>query len=114
MTETGNNVTAADVYTGDTAPLDLSSGLATNVYRYAIDADAEPDVLARVASLLNLANRVPLAVSLRRKAFERVHIAADMEQISATTADMIRRKLMQLTCVVEVELIFRNSVRENV
>lgn len=113
MTETGDNLATADVYAGDMAAPGLSSGPATIVYLYAIEADAEPDVLARVANLLNLANKVPLSASLQRKSFERVHIAVEMERISATTADMIRRKLMQLTCVIEVELSVRNSVREN-
>ena len=107
MNETGDDSTTADVYAGDMAASDLTSEAAPNAYMYAIEADAEPNVLALVANVLNLANTVPLSASLQRKSIERVQIAVEMERIGATTADMIRRKLMQLTCVFAVELVER-------
>jgi hypothetical protein len=113
MTQTVDKLAAADVYAGNTALANLSSE-STNVFLFAIEADAEPDVLARVAGLFNLADMAPRSASLCRESFEHLHIAVEIERISATTADMIRRKLMQFTCVISVELIVQNTVREDV
>jgi hypothetical protein len=114
MTETGDNLATADVYAGDTAAPDLSSELATNVFLFSIEADADPDVLARVATLFNLANVAPLRATLQRRSPDHVHIIVDMERISRTMADMIRRKLVQLTCVISVDLTEQHTVRVDV
>ena len=71
---------------------------------YRISADAHPDVLARIATILNIANRVPWSVSLRESAPEEVLTEAVLREIPAALADMIRRKLLQLTCVIDVEM----------
>jgi hypothetical protein len=77
---------------------------------YTIVADTEPDVLARVANLFNLANLAPLSVNLQRKSDELVHISVEIGPIRSTSAELIRRKLTQLTCVTDVALTARNTV----
>jgi hypothetical protein len=114
MTETGDNSTSADVYAGDTASPDLSSQHTTDIFLFAIEADAEPDVLARVANLFNLANVAPLSANLHRVSLERVRVRVEMDRISATTADIIRRKLAQLTCILSVELTVQCAARKDV
>jgi len=47
MSQIGDNLPTADVYGGDTASPDRSSEYATDVFLFAIEADADPDVLAR-------------------------------------------------------------------
>jgi phage-related baseplate assembly protein len=111
MNATGDTAAAADVYEGDTPSPDLSSEDATNVFLFAIEAEAEPDVLARVANLFNLTNVAPLTANLRRESSERVTILVEMELISASTADLIRRKLAQLTCIISVELTVQIVMR---
>lgn len=91
----------ADVYAGDTAG--AAHQVAGTVFCYDIRADVEPDVLARVSGICNLANVSPLRVSYERVAAE-VHMAIELDGISAATADSIRRKLLQLTCVNAVAL----------
>jgi hypothetical protein len=113
MTQADDNLATADVYPGDRSCPTLSSESATSVYLFAIEADAEPDVLARTAGVFNLANTAPRSASLRRKSSEQLYIAVEIERISATTADMIRRKLLQLTCIISVELTVHNTVRED-
>jgi hypothetical protein len=75
------------------------------VYSYAVEADAEPDVLGKVANLFNLANIAPLHAHLDRASQERVLISVDIGPINRATAEMICRKLAQLTCVNNVEYI---------
>lgn len=108
MSEAGDHLATADVYAGDNGQ--GSSGESrTNVFLFEIQADAEPDVLARVANLLNLANEIPLSAHLQRKSAEHVYIEVTMERITTTMADMIRRKLLQLTCVISVELVVQST-----
>jgi hypothetical protein len=94
----------ADVYAGDIAQSGSTSISAAQVFAYRIEADAEPDVLARIAGICNLANVAPRRVSLDR--FERgsVLVEIELDGISIATADSIRRKLLQLTCVTGVSL----------
>ena len=94
----------ADVYAGDLAQSRAAALDSAQVFAYRIEADAEPDVLARIAGICNLANVAPRRVSLDR--FERasVLVEIDLDGISIATADSIRRKLLQLTCVTSVSL----------
>jgi len=71
---------------------------------FRITADADPDVLSRVAGAFNFANKAPSAASLREHTANRVVIEVQMRDLSALIADLIRRKLLQLTCVADVEL----------
>jgi hypothetical protein len=71
---------------------------------FQIAADAQPDVLLRVSIVLNFANRVPWSLSLRTPNSEEVLIEAVLRDVPAVLADMICRKLTQLTCVTWVEM----------
>lgn len=66
MNPTGDTSATVDLYADDTAKPDRSSGQATNIFLFVIEAAVEPDVLARVANLFNLANVAPLSANLRR------------------------------------------------
>lgn len=94
----------ADVYAGDTAP--ATGSVIGTVFTYAIRTEVEPDVLARVAGLCNLANVTPWRVSLARED-QFVAIEIMLDGISTATAESIRRKLLQLTCVASVEMTER-------
>jgi hypothetical protein len=112
MNATGDNSATADVYAGDTAIPD-SSQHPKGIFLFAIEADAEPDVLARVASLFIFTNVAPLSASLHRESTERVKILVEMESISASTADLIHRKLAQLTCIISVEMTVQKALRKD-
>jgi hypothetical protein len=98
------NRAIADVYAGDTTPPDDWNEHEHMVFVYTIEADAEPDVLARIAGLFNLANLAPLSVNLRRKSSELVVLTVEIGPMRNALAEMIRRKVAQLTCVNEVTL----------
>jgi hypothetical protein len=96
---------AADVYAGDLTIADPLTAPATKAFLFSIEAEAHPNVLARVAGIFDIANVAPRSANLRRESSERVKISIGIELANAFTADMIRRKLEQLTCTLSVELI---------
>jgi hypothetical protein len=107
---TSDRAAVADVYAADLGIQGSPREHAGTLFAFAIEADAQPDVLARVASVFNLANRPPQAATLRWESLEQVYIAIDMAQITPAVADSIRRKLVQLTCVTAVEMTVRTAV----
>jgi glycine cleavage system regulatory protein len=100
---------AADVYAGDIATLELPFNTRVTLFLFRIEADPEPDVLARVAGVFNVANIAPRRATLRRESPDMVNITVAIELAGAVTADMIRRKLEQLTCTLSVELVIGDS-----
>jgi hypothetical protein len=95
---------AADVYPGDISTVTSSSKAGYALYLFRIEADPEPDVFARVAGVFNVANIAPRRATLRRELPDTVYITVAIELSGPVSADMIRRKLEQLTCTVSVEL----------
>jgi len=100
----GENPIAADVYAGDVATPNPSRGTGAMLFVFRIEADPEPDVFARVAGLFNVANTAPHRASLHRESPSTVTITVAIELAGTHAADMIRRKLEQLTCTLSVEL----------
>lgn len=92
-----------DVYAGDNDLNDraASSEQAPTVC-IQVHADADPDVLLRVASQLNLFNCAPASFTLRRHG-EEVVMEMTMTNCTDFLVDMVCRKLAQLTCVNSVE-----------
>jgi hypothetical protein len=66
-------------------------------------ADANPDVLLRVASQLLLSNLAPYKLTLIRVSDYSVRIDAELRDLSATLAESIRHKILQLSCVETVD-----------
>ena len=95
----------SDVYAGDE---DLLLGAEmqglTQAFTFRILADADPDVLLRVASQLLLSNVAPYKVALQRIAPASVQIDAALRGITWNMAESIRRKLSQLTCADRVDM----------
>jgi hypothetical protein len=104
MSSNNTEPAKADVYAGDTANPTGSRDSSAAIFLFSIEADAEPDVFARVANLFNLANLAPLWVTLRRIPNEHVNISVQIGPLSLVSADMISRKISQLTCVSKVIL----------
>jgi hypothetical protein len=94
----------ADVYAGDNSYLATANAGSGRMFSYAIEADAEPDVLARIANLFNLTNRAPKYVTLRSDGDARVTIIMTIGPLDPSNAEMICRKIRQLTCVVAAHL----------
>jgi hypothetical protein len=64
-------------------------------------ADADPDVLLRVSAQLNFLNEAPIGVSFERSADDTAAMTIIL-RCSARSADLVCRKLEQLTSVVAV------------
>jgi hypothetical protein len=94
----------ADVYAGDTAQAQQKGHASDETFSFVIEADADADVFGRIANLFNLANVAPRSASLTRLSSDRVKITVDLAHVSHFTADMIRRKLEQLTSVRQLTL----------
>ena len=104
MGSAGDSDPVADVYAGDTAQAPQKGHAIVDAFSFAIEADADADVFGRIANLFNLANIAPQSASLHRLSSDRVQITVELAQVSGFTADMIRRKLEQLTCVRRLTL----------
>ena len=95
----------ADVYAGDITTIEVEADTQSTIYCFRIKADAAPDVLGRVASIFNIANAAPHRATLLRDSPDMVNMSVAIELASAAMADLIRRKLDQLTCVIAVDLV---------
>ncbi|MEP6546918.1 MAG: hypothetical protein ABJD53_05580 [Gammaproteobacteria bacterium] len=92
-----------DVYAGDESPTgdrDVANDNRTS--RLNIAADDAPEVLHRVAAVLTALNASPEYFLLERTAEETLRIEVHLRGASDLAIDMLRRKLMQLTCVAAV------------
>ena len=107
---TDEQCVTADVYAGDITTVRSAADTRSTIYLFRVKADPEPDVLARVASIFNIANAAPHQATLLRDSPDVVNMSVAIELPGAAMADMIRRKLEQLTCVIAVELMGDESV----
>jgi hypothetical protein len=93
----------ADVYAGD-EDLNLARTEAPrSVATIRVRAEADADVLFRVAAQLNLLNCPPLRFLLEQKPEGEVMIEAVVGNCTEFAVDMVCRKLERLTSVFEVE-----------
>lgn len=94
----------ADVYRGDD---DLHGGgtarTPATLAIIRVRADADPDMLLRIAAQLNLLNRTPLRFSLQQDADGLLLIEAHIPGCSETSLDLVSRKIDRLTGVYEIE-----------
>jgi hypothetical protein len=88
-----------DVYSGDLTNANASVPLVRVAFDVRVDSD--PGALPRVASTLALANVSPLRLSCERSITDELIITAVLDGITATVAELILRKLQQLSVVVE-------------
>jgi hypothetical protein len=92
----------ADVYAADCGLSDAgASKRASEYFVIRLVADADPDVLHRVSAQLNLLNEAPMRVLFERSADDTAAMTI-LIRCSARAADLVRRKLEQLTSVVNV------------
>ena len=103
MSEAGDQLAVADVYAGDAGAQRADDGVRT-LFLFVIEADPQPDVLLRVAMIFNLANVAPCSVRFHRQSEGHATMEVTMPLPGGTQADLLRRKLEQLTCTVSVSL----------
>jgi hypothetical protein len=69
-----------------------------------IVADADPLVLCRITQMLALSDCVPRSFVCVLAANGTLRVSALVEGMTLKAADIVRRKLMQLTCVVSLDV----------
>ena len=93
-----------DVYAGDD-PMGKSTG-SPSLCQLSVLADPDPLVLCKVASHVALANVTPTRCFLEVTPDGDVRIEVDVWVASSHLADLMVRKLSQLTCVRETQAHF--------
>ncbi|MEP6886322.1 MAG: hypothetical protein ABJC66_16360 [Gammaproteobacteria bacterium] len=92
-----------DVYAGD-QDLDTAPAAQTASFtRITIRADADPDVLLRIAAVLNTLNSAPHEFHLQRESPDIARVEVLLKDCAEVTGNLLCRKLEQLTCVVTAE-----------
>jgi hypothetical protein len=101
---------AADVYAGDTASPSVGEASDCAIHCFNIEADAEPVTFARIANVLNIANRAPNRVALELNRNDGT-LSIYMElRVGPITAQAIQRKLTQLTDVMHADMSILSSI----
>jgi hypothetical protein len=91
-----------DVYSGDLTTARGSLPLVRAVFN--VRAEVDPGALPRVAATLALANFAPQRLHCEQAAPGELVITAWLDGITAVSAELILRKLQQLSIVVEATL----------
>lgn len=96
---------SADVYAGDVAPPGDAKGLASaGEAKFNVIADAHADVIVRLGAALNLLNVAPRRFHMEVGP-EGIAAVEAMIDCAAPQAELIARKLQQLTSVRDVTLV---------
>jgi hypothetical protein len=91
-----------DVYAGDDATSNALDRLAA--VTFFVSAEPEPLVVSRIGNQLALANLAPSFFQMTTEDDLHVKVEAILAGVTAAKADLIRRKLLQLSCVLDVVL----------
>lgn len=78
---------------------------ASNEVTLNVIADADPLAVCRITQLLLLLNRLPRSLFCVLSNDETLHVSAVLDGPTSQTVDIVRRKLMQLTCVTSVAVV---------
>ena len=92
----------ADVYSSDNA---VPDGLSNETVQFLVVADADADVLLRVAAQLRLGNVAPRAGAMTTVDDGIVVMIFVVSGLAASTVESIRRKLLQISTIREVEVV---------
>jgi hypothetical protein len=95
VTDTQMYAAGADVPDSDVIPAEPTT--------IRLSADADADVLLRIAVQLNFLNTAPAKLSLERRR-DRVDVIVSLEGCALHAVDLVCRKLAQLTSVLEVSM----------
>lgn len=90
----------ADVYPGDVA---TPGSQPTGGVLFTVLTDGEPDALLRVTTQLRLGNVMPRSGSFATSPDGSVSMRFEVQGLSAASAELIRRKLLQVTSVYSAE-----------
>jgi hypothetical protein len=101
-----------DVYAGDDDQARASvDGVPRTDVLFVVEADPDPDALARIAGVVGLANQAPAGGRIVTGPSGRLTVSLEIADVPEATRDLIRRKLLQLTCVTaaDAHVVHRGS-----
>jgi acetolactate synthase regulatory subunit len=94
----------ADVYAADDDLLsEVDTRVSTEQFVLEVIADADPDVLLRIAAQLNLLNNAPRRFNFERSTDDTVKVGIVVAGCSERAIELVCRKLEQLTSVIQCE-----------
>jgi hypothetical protein len=95
----------ADVYAGDDSLLsDVGTRVSTEQFVVKVIADADADVLLRIAAQLNSMNNAPRRFNFERLTDDTAKVEIVVAGCSERTIELVCRKLEQLTSVIQCQL----------
>ena len=97
----------ADVYAGDDDLNRPRSGAHAGLGSIRLQADADADIMLRVAAQLSYLNHAPTRLLLPQRADGLVLIEIELRDCGEQLLELIRRKLERLTSVREVAAEYR-------
>ena len=92
-----------DVYAGDDDHTRARSEAPLSDVLFIIEADPDPDALSRIIGIVGLTNRAPASGHMVTGPSGQLNVTLEVQGIPLVTQDLIRRKLLQLTCVTAAE-----------
>jgi hypothetical protein len=94
----------ADVYAADDdLLLDVGTGVSTEQFVVNVVADADADVLLRIAAQLNSLNNAPRRFNFERSTDDTVKVEIVVAGCSTRAIELVCRKLEQLTSVIQCQ-----------
>jgi len=94
-----------DVYAGDEDMGSAPPSPCAPSILFIVTADPDFDCLARISAIIAMTNSPPHSGSLITHSSGQLIVTLEIRQCSSTTAEFLRRKLEQLTCVITAELV---------
>jgi hypothetical protein len=95
----------ADVYAADDDLLpDVGTSVSAEQFVVKVVADADADVLLRIAVQLNSLNNAPKRLNFERGIDDKVKVEIIVGGCSLRAIDLVCRKLEQLTSVIQCQL----------
>lgn len=78
-------------------------------YQLMVVADADPDILAKVASAVLITNRLPSVATMMQRREGIAEIAIEMTHSNAELAARVARLLSRATCIRDISLFECNE-----
>ena len=94
-----------DVYAGDEDLRSAAPSHGDSRILFIVTADPESDSLARISAIIAMTNLPPSSGSIATDSAGRLITTIEVRGCSSTTAELLRRKLQQLTCVIGAEFV---------
>lgn len=92
-----------DVYAGDDDHSRARPDASLSDVLFIIEADPNPDVLGRIAGVVGLTNRAPVSGQMITGPSGRLSVTLEVQDVPQATQELVRRKLLQLTCVTAAD-----------